>query len=66
MTARIQIRENNLLESHLNSILDRKTRVKMQANLLQTILPITGKWSIFIVTNHLVEINKMVSPWQRV
>lgn len=25
MTARIQIRENNLLESHLNSILDRKT-----------------------------------------
>jgi hypothetical protein len=44
MTARIQIGTNNLLKSHLNSILDRKTRVKMQANLLQTILPTTGKW----------------------
>ena len=46
MTARIQIKENNLLESHLNSVLGRKTRVKMQANLLQTILPISGKWLI--------------------
>jgi hypothetical protein len=45
----------------LKSILDRKTRVKMQANLLQTILPISGKWLILIVADHFVEINRMVS-----
>jgi hypothetical protein len=66
MTERIQIGENNLLESHLNSILDRKTRVKMQANLLQTILLISGKWSIFTDTRPLCCDQQNGIPWQRI